>query len=691
MAELVAARAALQAPRTEAARRAPSGRARDGGALELGHLQRAVGNLGMHRLLRAGVVQAKLTVGPADDDYEREADRVADQVMRMPDPTVGRALHHNSVQASPAIAQRVAQLHHRASAGTQRTPVQINRKCDECEKEELHQATETQGPAPEEDETVVQAKGDACLASEAPSDVESYVAGSRGSGQPLGPSVRAFFEPRFGRDLGHVRVHTDSRADHASREISARAFTAGSNLYFAQGQYEPGSYEGKRLLGHELTHVFQQGAVSGAYRAGEQRAQGAAARTGDISIQRVADKSDVPAMACTADLTPGIVAGTNIMFGSADKNLDAGDKTQIAADHATWLAAGGIDTLNIHGFASSEDTAANNWKLSCDRAEAVKAEFVRLGVPDTMVPTIAHGETEEFSATSRAANRRAVVQKVGGTAPTVIIFPVSFATTINRVPPGITVPVLVVAVGVPAGRTIDLDILGSGGVNGTAAVAPATIAGSAIVNVTGAVQTTPGNAGNLTVRARMGGLTVGSSPGFTVAAHPTNFSVTLNADLNTATQVGLLANNAWTSDGTGGVAELDQIQRGEAIAQGHQDRPPYFSGLGAPSGKSPGNVSPRVDTHSEPRASIRPTVAMIALGGTFTDVVNQLFIFDDARTGLLNQTAVNSGFTITSSLTFNAGRGGWDEQTVKTGAATTVGGQSTAAGAGTATSLVHPI
>jgi hypothetical protein len=138
----------------------------------------------------------------------------------------------------------------------------------------------------------------------------------------------------------------------------------------------------------------------------------------DSVVRRVADKSDAPAMTCTPDLTPGTRVGTSIMFGQDDRTLDPVDKTLIATEHAAWLTRGGIDTLTVHGFASSDGTAKSNWTLSCDRAEAVKAELVRLGVPAGIVITIAHGETEEFSATSLAPNRRAVIRSVAGTAPT---------------------------------------------------------------------------------------------------------------------------------------------------------------------------------------------------------------------------------------------------------------------------------
>ena len=78
------------------------------------------------------------------------------------------------------------------------------------------------------------------------------------SGQPLDAATRGFFEPRFGTDLGAVRVHTDFEADAAARAVQARAFTLGPNVVFGHGQYQPDSEAGRRLIGHELTHVMQQ-------------------------------------------------------------------------------------------------------------------------------------------------------------------------------------------------------------------------------------------------------------------------------------------------------------------------------------------------------------------------------------------------------------------------------------------------
>lgn len=81
----------------------------------------------------------------------------------------------------------------------------------------------------------------------------------RSPGQPLDPGTRAFMEPRFGQDLGGVRVHADAKAAASARAVNALAYTVGRDVVFGAGQYAPGTGDGKRLIAHELTHVVQQG------------------------------------------------------------------------------------------------------------------------------------------------------------------------------------------------------------------------------------------------------------------------------------------------------------------------------------------------------------------------------------------------------------------------------------------------
>jgi Domain of unknown function (DUF4157) len=93
--------------------------------------------------------------------------------------------------------------------------------------------------------------------------VQSTIDATRGGGGSLDTGVEARLTPSLG-DLSDVRVHTDDTADKLNRAVSARAFATGTDVYFARGEYNPGSAEGDRLIAHELAHTVQQrGATQG--------------------------------------------------------------------------------------------------------------------------------------------------------------------------------------------------------------------------------------------------------------------------------------------------------------------------------------------------------------------------------------------------------------------------------------------
>ena len=178
-------------------------------------------------------LQPKLAISQPDDPYEQEADRVAEQVMRMPDPA--------SMRSSVDTARG--------------TPVAIQRQCAAC----------ASGRQPcsacEEDESVaVSRKAQGAIGGDVPASVGSVL---RSAGQPLAASSRAFFEPRFGQNLGQVRVHSDGAAQQSARDVNALAYTVGSHVVFGTGRYAPGTSDGQRLLAHELTHVVQQDGKAG--------------------------------------------------------------------------------------------------------------------------------------------------------------------------------------------------------------------------------------------------------------------------------------------------------------------------------------------------------------------------------------------------------------------------------------------
>jgi hypothetical protein len=228
-------------------------------------LQRTVGNQAVQRLLlqRKIGLQTKLTVGPAGDDYEQEADAVAKQVMTMPDP-VQRAAPEEEDELQMKRLQRAAQ---------EEDELQMKR-LQRVEEEDELQMKRIQRAAPEEEdelqmkriqrvgeeeEELLQAKSTADSVPEVTDDLEGKIEGSRGSGQPLSESARSFLEPRFGQDFSGVNIHTGAEADSLNRSIEARAFTTGSDIYFRNGEYNPDSSGGRELLAHELTHVVQQG------------------------------------------------------------------------------------------------------------------------------------------------------------------------------------------------------------------------------------------------------------------------------------------------------------------------------------------------------------------------------------------------------------------------------------------------
>jgi len=88
-----------------------------------------------------------------------------------------------------------------------------------------------------------------------------FPSSERLSGRPLEPSLRAYFEPRFGFDFSRVRIFSDEEAAKSAQSIGALAYTAGPNIAFGRGLYRPDTSGGRRLLAHELTHVTQQGSA----------------------------------------------------------------------------------------------------------------------------------------------------------------------------------------------------------------------------------------------------------------------------------------------------------------------------------------------------------------------------------------------------------------------------------------------
>ncbi|NTU52249.1 MAG: DUF4157 domain-containing protein [Chlorobiaceae bacterium] len=109
-----------------------------------------------------------------------------------------------------------------------------------------------------DDGAPVQRKGDHGGQNEGAGDLESRLHGSKGQGTPMDDKTRGEMERGFGQSFGGVSIHTGAEAARLSSDLNAQAFTHGSDIYFAEGKYDPGSSSGKHLLAHELTHTVQQ-------------------------------------------------------------------------------------------------------------------------------------------------------------------------------------------------------------------------------------------------------------------------------------------------------------------------------------------------------------------------------------------------------------------------------------------------
>ena len=232
--------------------RAQFGRSRDPNSIL--NLQRTIGNQAVQRLLQvnaeelnagsattasprfmhdfsripiypsvAGAIQTKLAINKPGDEYEQEADRVSEQVMRMSESQLQRACACGGGYPKCQMEQ----------------PGQ--------EHEPLH--TKHVGSSDLEQTAV-------------PPIVHEVLATPS---QPLDPSTRGFMEPRFGHAFSKLRVHTDAKAAESAHAIGAAAYVMGHDIVFGAGRFAPETQEGRQLIAHELTHVVQQSGADGVH------------------------------------------------------------------------------------------------------------------------------------------------------------------------------------------------------------------------------------------------------------------------------------------------------------------------------------------------------------------------------------------------------------------------------------------
>ena len=405
-----------QATRTEASSAAPARSARERVPAQgkMAGIQSPYGNQRMQKLLASRILQAKLTVNQPGDVFEREADRMADAVMRMPENGPTQPL-----------------------SGPRRTTLGVQRVCKECEHELQRSPTQIQRTCCN-GHSNVDPEGDANIqAKEIPGTAREIAAGPTGqigvlrsSGNPLPDTERSFFEQRFGYDFGGVRIHAGRHAAESARQIHALAYTTGSNIVFGAGQYQPGNSSGRRLIAHELTHVVQQSGARGGNPTvsfgANNRTRGTTLRAHTaqtpqlsripLSVQRMGDPKQAPkSMSCrianTSSSTPVL---TNVMFDESSHALTPVATTELGAVAAEWNAVPlRRSRVRLDGYASTDGPQSFNWTLSCNRANAVALELESPsgggpGIPNGFIDVFAQGETSEFSA-DLDPNRRVTV------------------------------------------------------------------------------------------------------------------------------------------------------------------------------------------------------------------------------------------------------------------------------------------
>ena len=282
-------------------------------------------------------------VNAPNDVYEQEADAVADRVMRMP-LVSSKSMGTQGMLASSAI----------------------QRKCAHCEEEKKKKMPIMRK---------VESGGGGFETSSA---FSSQLSNTKGGGQVLPSATKGFMENRFGRAFSNVRVHTDGQAATMNRDIQAKAFTHGSDIYFNRGQFAPNTEGGKRLLAHELTHTVQQGSV-----------------TLNNSVQRSCGRDEIGNVSgCESSENSIPSDAPRFLFRVNCDEFARGNDLDIRG-FATQIQNG--ETIEIHGLASQDGDVIFNQNLSCARAIRARDEIesvLRLRGISAPIRIISHGATE---------------------------------------------------------------------------------------------------------------------------------------------------------------------------------------------------------------------------------------------------------------------------------------------------------
>ena len=191
--------------------------------------------------------QPKLTINQPNDQYEQEADAVADKVMRTSDASAQQTFFKPSsaplIQPKFKEGEELQKEENKEELVLQKQPVadlpiQRNQaKYEDEEKEKISRKETAEGT---------------------PAITDKVTQTLQSSGHRMDNNTLNFMEGRFGYNFSDVQIHNDAQANQSSGDINALAYTHQNHIVFNRGQYQPGTDTGKHLLAHELTHVVQQ-------------------------------------------------------------------------------------------------------------------------------------------------------------------------------------------------------------------------------------------------------------------------------------------------------------------------------------------------------------------------------------------------------------------------------------------------
>lgn len=233
--------------------------------------------------------QTRLRVNEPGDEYEQEADRLAEEVMRMP---------KSNFKPKPSISPRASLNVPRGAAA------------------------------------------DTGL-DEAPAIVHDVLSSP---GRPLDNSTRGFFDWRIGHDFGSVRIHADAEAAKSARSVNALAYTVGSDVVFGAGQYSPGTTAGQRLLAHELMHVVQQGGTDAVPVAPSMPRMGLV--SGVTSVPRLVQREPDETTGSCNDMV--FCTHLNLPFPMKDRYFVGGEETDESSHDARIASESSAGKCNIN-------------------------------------------------------------------------------------------------------------------------------------------------------------------------------------------------------------------------------------------------------------------------------------------------------------------------------------------------------